>query len=282
MPVQGLCVALESDISHPVHANAYLTPGGFPGFTPHYDAHEVFVLQIAGAKHWRIFDPPLPLPHRTQTFTPIGYDLPAPMLEIDLNPGDLLYLPRGYVHAANAVGGYSAHLTIGVTVYTWVELIAELANAARDVPALRAALPPGFAARAELKSGLEQNIRQCLNQLSDKTDFQRLIDGFVHRIVAARARPQPVFNSNMHVIDLQTRLKAPDASEYRIAAEPRGLVMEFSGKKFVLPEKIRTTIEEMCRLQSFRLADLSSSLDHDSKLTLARYLSGERFLTVLD
>ena len=100
-PLRQLCAALEDEFSHPVHANAYLTPGDSPGFTPHYDTHEVFVLQIAGTKRWRVFQPPQPLPHRSQPFTPIGYALPAPLLELELKPGDLLYLPRGYVHAAN-------------------------------------------------------------------------------------------------------------------------------------------------------------------------------------
>jgi Cupin superfamily protein len=36
-PLRELCEALENDFSHPVHANAYLTPGDSPGFIPHYD-----------------------------------------------------------------------------------------------------------------------------------------------------------------------------------------------------------------------------------------------------
>jgi ribosomal protein L16 Arg81 hydroxylase len=125
-PLRQSCAALEDRFSHPVHANAYLTPADTPGFTPHYDTHEVFVLQIAGTKHWRIFGPSQPLPHRSQSFTPAGYVLPPPLLELELKPGDLLYLPRGYVHAAASTHGHSAHITIGITVYTWVELIAEL------------------------------------------------------------------------------------------------------------------------------------------------------------
>jgi ribosomal protein L16 Arg81 hydroxylase len=141
-PLRQLCAALEDQFSHPAHANAYLTPGESPGFTPHYDTHEVLVLQIAGSKRWRVFPPPRALPHRSQTFTPVGYVVPPPLLELELNAGDLLYLPRGYVHAAHTSQGHSAHVTIGITVYTWVELIGELANAAKEIPALRAALPP--------------------------------------------------------------------------------------------------------------------------------------------
>lgn len=281
-PLRELCAALEDVVSHPVHANAYLTPADSPGFTPHYDTHEVLVLQIAGAKRWRVFEPPQQLPHRSQPFTPIGYALPPPLLELELRPGDLLYLPRGYVHAAKAVDGHSAHVTIGITVYTWVELIAELAGAARDIPALRAALPPGFAARDELKEALRQNLVRCLDLLRDNSDGARVVETFLQKIGSARPRPQQAFTSDARAIGLQTRLKTPDAGNYRIAIEPRGIVMEFEGKKFVLPEKIRLTIDEMCRKQSFRPVDLSGPLDDDGKLTLARYLHGERFLTLAD
>ncbi len=46
-PLRELCASLENEFSHAVHANAYLTPGNSEGFTPHYDTHDVFVLQIA-------------------------------------------------------------------------------------------------------------------------------------------------------------------------------------------------------------------------------------------
>lgn len=280
-PLRQLCAALEDQFSHPVHANAYLTPGDSPGFTPHYDTHEVLVLQIAGSKCWRVFPPPRPLPHRSQTFTPVGYALPPPLLELELKPGDLLYLPRGYVHAAHTSHGHAAHVTIGITVYTWVELIGELANAAKEVAALRAALPPGFTTREELKTTLRQNLSQCLDLLRD-IDGERLIDGFLQKVGSARVRPQETFNSDARVIGLQTRLKTPQADAYRISTEQRGIVMEFADKKFVLPEKIRMTIDEMCRRQSFRLADLAGPLDVEGKLTLARYLHGEGFLSLAD
>jgi hypothetical protein len=42
---------------------------------------------------------------------------PAVITEV-LRPGDCLYLPRGFLHAAEALGGISTHLTIGVHVWT--------------------------------------------------------------------------------------------------------------------------------------------------------------------
>jgi ribosomal protein L16 Arg81 hydroxylase len=281
-PLRQLCAALEDQISHPVHANAYLTPGESPGFTPHYDTHEVFVLQIAGSKRWRIFPPQRLLPHRSQTFTPVGYVLPPPLLELELNPGDLLYLPRGYVHAAHTSHGHSAHITIGITVYTWVELIGELANAAKDITALRAALPPGFAARDDLKQTLRQTIVQCLDQLRDNVDGDLFIESFLQKIGSARVRLHETFSSEATLIGLQTRLKTPDAGNYRLLNERGKIVMEFAGKKFVLPDHIRATIDEMCKRKAFQPGELSSPLTSEGRITLARYLYGEGFLALAD
>ena len=96
-PLRNLCTALEAQLDHVPHGNAYIAPGNAAGFTPH-DVHEVLVLQISGKKRWSIYPPTIHLPLRSQPFTPQGYDAPPPMAQIDLNPGDLLYLPRGYIH----------------------------------------------------------------------------------------------------------------------------------------------------------------------------------------
>ena len=282
VPLRELCAALENDFSHAVHANAYLTPGDSPGFTPHYDTHEVFVLQIAGDKRWRVFEPPLPLPHRTQPFTPIGYALPAPILELELKPGDLLYLPRGYVHTAHTSHNHSAHVTIGMTVYTWVELISELVASSKDIAGFRAALPPGFATREEVKKVLKDGLAQCIDRLRENSDSDRVIDNFLQKVRSGRTSPEGTFQSDVRVIGLRTQLEAPDAGRYRISMENRSAILEFEGRKFVLPDKIRATVDDMCKRTSFRPGDLAGPLDNDGKLTLARYLHGERFLTLVD
>jgi len=281
-PLRDLCDALENEFSHPVHANAYLTPGDSPGFTPHYDAHEVFVLQIAGSKRWRLFEPPLRLPHRTQTFSPTGFVLPAPIAELELDPGDLLYLPRGYVHAAHTSQSHSAHVTVGMTVYTWVELLAELVGASKEIADFRTALPPGFATDDSVKKSLKEGLVRCLERLRSSCDFDRLIEDFRQRVRSAHARPETAFSAEARVIGLQTKLKTPEPGRYRILTEDRGTVLEFEGRKFVLPDQIRTTINEMCAKQSFRPGELAGPLDADGKLNLARYLHGERFLTLVD
>jgi hypothetical protein len=46
-PLTSLCAALELEFSAPFQTNVYLTPARAQGFHPHFDTHDVLVLQIA-------------------------------------------------------------------------------------------------------------------------------------------------------------------------------------------------------------------------------------------
>ncbi len=56
-PVADLATRLAAELGHPVQANAYVTPPSAQGFSAHYDVHDVFVLQLAGRKHWTVHAP---------------------------------------------------------------------------------------------------------------------------------------------------------------------------------------------------------------------------------
>lgn len=194
-PLGVLAAAVEEEIDHVVHTNVYITPGGTAGFTPHYDTHEVFVLQIAGTKRWRIHKPPLSLPHRGQPFDPRTQLASAPLLELMLVPGDLLYLPRGYVHSTTTSESASVHVTLGVTVYTWVELLIEWAQSSRAYANLRRALPPGFATREDVRRRLKDELPRIIEELHGLTDYDALLQGFARRVRSARAGMQGEFRT---------------------------------------------------------------------------------------
>ena len=128
-PVATLCRELEAFFRCPVHANLYLTPEGAQGFDAHFDTHEVFVLQLEGAKQWRLFGSPRPLPLVDERFD-VPKDQLGPPREVRLEAGDLLYIPRGFVHEAFTSEQASLHLTVGVNVYRWADLLGEALAAA--------------------------------------------------------------------------------------------------------------------------------------------------------
>lgn len=162
-PVIDFAQALGADLGHPVQVNAYLTPPQSQGFSSHYDVHDVFVLQISGAKRWRIHAPVHPAPLRDQPWTDHRAAVEAaarqePLIDAVLQPGDALYLPRGYLHSAVALGETTAHLTVGVHVWTRRHLLEQLLAASGDREELRTSLPLGVdvsdpqALRSELEA----------------------------------------------------------------------------------------------------------------------------------
>lgn len=147
-PLVDFATDLASDLGHPVQVNAYITPPENRGFAAHYDVHDVFVLQVAGHKRWHVHEPvvlnPLPdQPWQQHRAAVAARAAEQPLIDVVLEPGDALYLPRGYLHSADALGEVSIHLTVGVHPVTRHHLVQQLVARARDDPALRASLPMG-------------------------------------------------------------------------------------------------------------------------------------------
>ena len=269
----GLCAQLEGQLDHSVHTNAYLTPPQTPGFTPHYDTHDVFILQIAGTKHWRIYPPPIPLPHRSQSCTP-ELVLPAkPLLEFDLAAGHLLYLPRGYIHATATAQERSAHVTIGVTVYTG-ELVGELLHGATELAELREALPPGFASQPEVRAQLKGLLAQLAAEVAGATDQDAVIDAFTQRVRGARPRGPVRFRADGSAIGTATRLQLTSMDRTPIVEEDGAVILHLEGRRLRLPPGARPLLEAMRALPTFSPESLPGSVSLTTRLSLLRYLHG--------
>jgi lysine-specific demethylase/histidyl-hydroxylase NO66 len=163
--IHALCSTMESEFGCMVGCNAYLTPGhASQGFAPHYDDIEAFILQVEGRKRWRVYAPlngreTLPrissddfVMEEPETVkvedsddpdaTANKYDgrlvdgmgrrkvLNDPVLDVVLEPGDLLYLPRGWIHQAVTPGReneHSLHLTMScMQQWSWADFMEQV------------------------------------------------------------------------------------------------------------------------------------------------------------
>jgi ribosomal protein L16 Arg81 hydroxylase len=280
-PLGRLCGELEAQLDHSVHTNAYLTPPQTAGFTPHYDTHDVFILQIGGVKRWRIYRPPIHLPHRSQSCAP-GY-VPAepPLLECELAAGDLLYLPRGYVHATTTADSFSAHVTIGITVYTGVELLAEILHRTVDASKFREALPCGFASHPQLRQQLKDRLMGLLEDAQRTPDLDGLIDAFAQRVRAARPRSTARFRADASSISAHTTLHWVPSADYPLTDQEGTTVLQIEGRRIHMPGAARALIEAMRAAQSFRPDNLPGSASLNARLSLVRYLHGLGILEIL-
>lgn len=113
-PLTAFCGALGHRLGHGVRANAYMTPASSRGFDAHWDTHDVFVVQLEGSKHWRVYDSPLRLPGPSQPFDPARWTRRVTPQSMTLRAGDVLYLPRGFIHDATAGVEPSLHVSLGI------------------------------------------------------------------------------------------------------------------------------------------------------------------------
>ena len=140
-PLAAFCRLLEAELEQPVQANAYFTPRGSQGLPVHHDTHDVFCLQVAGRKRWLVYEPALELPLRNQRYRPELGEPGEPVLDLVLEPGDMLYMPRGWLHEALTSDEDSLHLTIGVNVYTWLDAMRAALESCADELELRRSVP---------------------------------------------------------------------------------------------------------------------------------------------
>lgn len=275
-PIRTLCTDLEGMLDFTLHSNIYVTPGRAAGFPPHYDTHEVLILQIAGKKRWYIDQPTIRLPHKSQTCIPERY-VPGPrLMELELEPGDLLYLPRGYGHSTTTSSSFSSHITIGINVYTWFDLVGNLLPSATESEELRRALPAGFASRAELRPALKDKLIELLGP-STGIDLDRALDQVMAAFkVQKRRRPVP-FRADVVVLTPESSVEVA-ATDYRVVQNTDGVALQLRGYTCGFPAAFAPLLGAMCSRVAFRLQDLPSSHDLETTLSFARYLQSVGFL----
>ena len=214
----------------------------------------------------------------SQPFSPAGYVPPPPRMEVDLAPGDLLYLPRGYVHSASTSGEHSVHVTIGVTVFTWVELLNEALQACKAIPAFREALPAGFAGRPELRRELAEGLGHRLAALHADSEREGLVDAFLQRVRASRPRRGRRFASDTVVVGWNTELAPPPSTQYAVGSDRGNTTLDFDGRRLLLPAGVRAMLDAIAVRPRFRPAELPPHLDEQATLAFVRFLEGEGFL----
>ncbi|WNG88104.1 cupin domain-containing protein [Mycobacterium sp. ITM-2016-00317] len=189
-----------ADIGHPVQANAYITPPDNRGFDFHYDVHDVFVLQVSGRKRWVVHAPvhlhPLPDQPWTEHRARIEERVTAePVIDTVLADGDALYLPRGWVHAAQALDTTSIHLTIGVSATTGFDVARAVLDELSRSDEFRAPLPLGIdpVDGNAMAATAAKVIAQIVTHLRD--DATALSTAAADRLTArhgSRTRPEAV------------------------------------------------------------------------------------------
>lgn len=178
---------LARDMNTPVNINCYVSCPNKQGFDLHFDRHDVFIVQVEGRKHWRVFEPTLVnTPIQAMECNLAACEPPdpgsdAPYCDCGLEQGDVLYVPRGHWHYAVAETP-SIHLTVGLTSASGIDLLSWItAELMRDEEFFRKDMPVAMAPELGGPGGLPSlpdyvaEFKSRVRSIMDRDDLVDLI-----------------------------------------------------------------------------------------------------------
>jgi ribosomal protein L16 Arg81 hydroxylase len=268
-PLVLFCRELEAELGHPVQANAYYTPRSAQGLPVHHDTHDVLSLQVAGEKRWLVYDPVLPLPLRDQRYSPTLGEPDEPVLDITLEAGDTLYLPRGWLHAATTSESDSLHVTVGINVYTRLDAVrAAMDECADDLEFRRAA--------DELDAA--ELLERLAERLSPEDVERRRRERFVRTRRPIRTGQLAELRA-LEQLTLDTTVERRPTVIWDVRARDGEVELSFEGKSIHFPAHAREEVEGAASAtEPFRPSELPGGLDDAGRLVLVRRLVREGFL----
>lgn len=277
-PVFLLCHEMSARLLAGVNCNAYLTPVGAEGLEKHYDDEDVIVVQISGAKTWRLFPSALPLnPWPGLDYCQAHVDACDEVVTHVMRPGQALYIPRGVPHEAFCADESSLHFTFSIQGLSQADLVRELVDQmARDPDdshRLRERVPSGWLLAGQVPPSGRNSLRVALLAIAEN-----LTDAWLDRaLVALLGRQCEGISSPLLRGCAELEVDLDDASVLRRRAT-QALVQVpglgkalFKGGRFDLDAEGAELVEQLLANARVAVCDLPGE-DELSRLNLARQL----------
>lgn len=254
--------------------NLYACFGDDPGFGIHWDDHDVFIFQLDGQKHWRIFEPTRPSPcYRDVESPPELAEGKSAYFDFMLSAGELLYVPRGHWHDVLGVNERSLHLTLGITHPTASDILTWLADELKSFELVRRDLPL-FSEDAQARFS-----RELSDLLSSKFSDQIVAEYMEFRRATLQTREE----INLR-LPIGRELEETSILEWisigRLVENDDGTVTIVArGKKLTLAESVREIVQALHQQRFLSVSQLKASLPtniaektiHSAILLLAKH-----------
>lgn len=268
-PLARFCRDLERAITHPVQANAYVTPPVASGLRVHADAHDVFALQTEGRKQW---------------VTYAADDVAE--LDLALEAGECFYVPQGVRHAARTVDAVSVHITIGVRTVTWAQVLRRAVDsavsAAMDETG-EVSLPPGYAHDpATIVSAVRDRLSLITTHV-ESLDANAVAAAAGERFWASRP---PLLNGQLHQLlavaqlDDTTVVRRRPGTHSKVVVGDDAVAMVLGDRTVRLPARVTAAVRWVAAQERFAVGELASFLDEEGRRVFVGRLVREAALMI--
>jgi len=164
--LMSLCRDMQRRFMMRCQTNVYLSPTGNQGFNPHFDTHDVFILQVSGSKTFNFYSDGSQFPTSADSFNSEIHQIGSLTESIELSAGDTLYIPRGFTHDAIASNhAPSLHVTLGVYPILVHELLQELVHI-------------GIAKDVALRKSIAQSLWMSTDSTSESIEHSESVEQF--------------------------------------------------------------------------------------------------------
>jgi ribosomal protein L16 Arg81 hydroxylase len=233
----AFAAAMEQGLGGKVQGNLYLSSRRRQGFGAHYDTHDVYAVHVEGTKTWHVYEGRVqdPIAHALFKRLPREHHEKAKgakLMDVHMEPGDLLYLPRGQYHDALADEGGTVHIAFGITYPIGMDVMTFLFDRVAAEPEFRANLPRPDGPEAAAA------LQERLTVLGDKIRTVLAEPGTAAQIAAL----QRGFRYPRHAYDLPDLLEQPADARFRVRAKGVRLVQQ-GGRYGLLQEGSRAATE---------------------------------------
>lgn len=244
-PLTRLAESFEAFFRGGTKINIYAGWRALHGLDLHRDNQEIFILQLDGRKRWLLYGFSVDGVDRSElrnhSVPPAGA-----LLDQILQPGDLLYIPRGCYHVAVPMNEPALHLTLGVknprTLDVWLWMMERrrasgVAN--RDVP--------GIAPAAERLSYSEESRRELLEGLDSDLVEQYLSE------TGSNVKPRPSFSLPWSATPellppgraFLVRLNAPCQAAANGDSDSGAIELRCGGRQYRFPRSMGSIVEHL-------------------------------------
>ncbi len=289
-PLRQLCQNMQNTFSHKTVANLYLTPANQKALKPHYDTHDVFVIQIHGEKHWKLYDADYPTPILNSHQPIFQSEQLRNERNIKVAAGDMLYIPRGVPHEAITTDQSSIHLTIGVYPTQWMDVISKaVQQLAYANVELRKALPLGFLNSKENAVAFRDELQSKMKVLLEQITDQASIDGALQFISEEfRDSQKPMGDGHfahldkLDTITSETRLKHRKGLSSKVQVVGNAARIIFPGNVIKGPAQISSCLSYISENKTgFTVGDIPL-LSDEMKIKLSKRLIRGGLLKIAD
>ena len=278
--IAALSHSIEVELNFATQVNAYFTPPESQGFAAHSDDHDALIVQLQGSKIWHIYEGVDVAPHdmwRHEALSTAG--LPAPV-DVRLEAGDVLYVPRGRVHAAESTSELSVHLTLGLHAPTLFMLATRMLDALNNSDdCVHTQLPPRFLSDPDVRLGLGDLVHAIAEAVEQPEAIAQGLDSLEADLVRrGRCKPLGTGISDAVAIDDQTRVVKYQPLYSRVTERSDEVALHFAQSVVNVTTDHTSALHFLAKSAvPFRIRDLPE-LSEVQRLELARTLILQGFL----